>query len=402
MKLYDKKLEGLRGLCALVVAISHIFGFTLFGTKGSPVFILLLHLQFAHMAVLIFFILSGYVMGISHLGTDFNAASVGLYLKKRLVRLYPIYLTAIGLCVLLGYRLLSWPQVAGHIFFLQEFLVKTFPTNTPLWSLSFEFAYYLLFMLLWAFQRRSKYLYVGISLVIFILSLTGDHNNCIRSLFLGWIFWMAGLYTSRLFFHADPSAQEKRPFISYLFILLSVCDLQSGGFLMRLLHISFTGFTQIRLNDLVYLPVCMVIMLAVSGRRFRFFSWLVILAYTIPALNILALLYFRHNIRADINWMYGIAFFILAILSSGIKIRHQFFAKLEGAGKISFAIYLFHFPISFFLDLYLGKVLSGVSFMLTGILLTFFLTWGVAYLMERIVQPRLRNLFLRPSPIVKK
>ena len=51
-----------------------------------------------HLSVLIFFILSGYVIGLTN-QRPLEAASIGTYLKKRIVRIYPIYLLSILLAL---------------------------------------------------------------------------------------------------------------------------------------------------------------------------------------------------------------------------------------------------------------------------------------------------------------
>src|SRR4051812_9204490 len=92
---YNNKLEGLRGLCAVVVAISHFLTFNFFQSFEIPYYNFLVHLEFAHEAVLIFFVLSGYVIGLNHINTPCNKKNVIAYLKKRALRLYPIYVLAV-------------------------------------------------------------------------------------------------------------------------------------------------------------------------------------------------------------------------------------------------------------------------------------------------------------------
>lgn len=393
---FDKRLEGLRGLCALGVAYAHFIGFNFFDSFKIPGAVFLLHFQFAHIAVLVFFIISGYVMGISHINIPFNKGNVVEYLKKRLIRLYPIYLFALFITLIFGCRFISLNQMVGHVFFLQEFLVKTTTTNSSLWSLSFEVVYYLIFLVLWAVNRHSKNLYVGLMTLSAFAALFCNSNNCLQSLLIGWVFWLLGLYFSQLVGAPDNKKTDFKPFISYFFVLLAIYNLESGGFFMRLLHINFNVTRQISFNDLVYLPVCILITLGVTRKHLRYVSWIKVLAYAIPALNILALFYFHHDIRSEENWLYGTAFFAVGLIFLMFKMNNSNFVKLDFIGKISYAIYVFHFAIAFFLDIWLKQYLSGFPLIVVGLIGWLGITFGLSYFAEIIVQPRIKRYFFKP------
>ncbi|MGY3211659.1 acyltransferase family protein [Mucilaginibacter sp. HD30] len=395
---YNKNLEGLRGICALVVFIAHFFGFSFFGIEKNTVVDIIIHTQFAQVAVLIFFIISGYVMGINHIYTPFNVQNVKTYLMKRIVRLYPIYVVALLICVVFGYRSLYATQVIGHVFFLQEVLVETLSSNTPLWSLSFEFIYYLLFIIVWAFNGRSKNLYIYICLIILICALfIGHNNNAIRSLFIGWVFWLAGLYLARL--QKKSVNSKSMPFISYILIILATYRLQSGGFYLRLMHLDFAGIEHIMPADLVFIPVCLLLMLNITGRDFKYELWLKIAAIVIPALNIACLVYFKHDIRQNNDWMYGTVFFCLSMLLMWLKTNYRYFETLAPVGKISFAVYVLHFPICYFLNIGLSQIYSGPTLLITGFIMAIGATFGLSYVAEIIVQPRIRNLFFNKRQV---
>lgn len=121
----------------------------------------------AHTAVVIFFVLSGYV--ISHTTTSNNRGKVQ-YVVARLSRLYSVVLPALIVTAIIELivkyvnpvlstqysRGLSWPRyiIAGS--FLNEvwFLSAAPPINIPLWSLSFEFWYYTIFGL-WFYKSTG-------------------------------------------------------------------------------------------------------------------------------------------------------------------------------------------------------------------------------------------------------
>ena len=130
---------------------------------------------FGHQAVIIFFVLSGFLVGGGVVkkvgGQSFEWKG---YLVNRVSRLYPVLVAALVLgwgLDYIGFRFLnsaglytvSGPNEAigvinydasqrlgillfvSNLFMLQGIRVTTFGTNGPLWSLSMEFWYYLLF-----------------------------------------------------------------------------------------------------------------------------------------------------------------------------------------------------------------------------------------------------------------
>lgn len=151
-------LEIVRAVAALIVVYNHIFTFGLVPRN----ILLALPAQYATEAVMIFFVLSGVVITLSverkqrYLAQKLQLVLV--YLKARLLRIYPILLVGLMASVI-AQRLIekTWPdafQVAGNALFLQSlpgYIVTAPQFNMPLWSLSYEMAYYVLFgiSLLW-------------------------------------------------------------------------------------------------------------------------------------------------------------------------------------------------------------------------------------------------------------
>jgi peptidoglycan/LPS O-acetylase OafA/YrhL len=173
-------LDALRGAAALVVFAGHARGlfFTTLSTassalsrspSGDPV----VFATWGHQAVLVFFVLSGYLVGGSVLrGLSCHRWSWTTYAVRRLSRLWVVLLPALllGLAmdtfgrahfashgalydpqahvspILPGLDLrLGWLPLLGNAFFLQGIITPILGTNQPLWSLTYEFWYYLLF-----------------------------------------------------------------------------------------------------------------------------------------------------------------------------------------------------------------------------------------------------------------
>ncbi len=154
------QLDGLtaaRGLAAWMVVLYHIRASTPWLPDWAMAFV-----HKGYLAVDFFFILSGFVIWLSASG-EFAArglAASPAFLRRRLARIYPLYATMLGLTVAFvallhatgrdaaGY---PWAELPLHILMLQNWgFTETLSWNHPAWSISTEFAAYLLFpMLAW-------------------------------------------------------------------------------------------------------------------------------------------------------------------------------------------------------------------------------------------------------------
>lgn len=223
-------LDAVRGIAALIVVLGHtreLFFSSITGQKGvsktpalttqglatqSP------HrdtkITIGHEAVMIFFVLSGYLVG----GTVLRAVNKGkwswkTYASKRLTRLWIVLIPALLFGLVLdnvGLRVFPGPSsiysgpsgqttippnisstlisknVVGNMLFLQTILVPTLGTNIPLWSLANEFWYYLAFpLLILAFVKSTPLSLRTTFLILFILIGAGVGKN-IALLFPIW------------------------------------------------------------------------------------------------------------------------------------------------------------------------------------------------------------------------
>lgn len=190
-------LDGLRLTSALIVLVAHSFK-VLFPT-------LLLKLSFlphlAHGAVVIFFVLSGYVISYS---TNIKKRTLSQYAIARLSRLYSIMFPAFLITVLCFFLSEIFnPQIFSSFSRGQDFLRSTMtlffinelwfsssapPINGPLWSLGYEFWYYVLFG---AFLFKKP----GVKgwLVVFLISLIAGPK-----ILLMMVIWILGVIAYRL------------------------------------------------------------------------------------------------------------------------------------------------------------------------------------------------------------
>lgn len=157
---------------------------------------------FGHDAVVIFFVLSGYLVGGAVLKLDMrDVRDVSEYWIDRSVRIGPVLLAATALSATL--QLVSATAacgdtpatIVGNAFGFQNFLVRPLCNNLPLWSISNEIVYYFAFPVMIAAIARVFSVWLAISLacvgLVFALSFRFaplDDTN----IALDFPFWLVG------------------------------------------------------------------------------------------------------------------------------------------------------------------------------------------------------------------
>ncbi|MDH5232551.1 MAG: acyltransferase [Gammaproteobacteria bacterium] len=218
-------LDYIRGISALLVCAGHLRGvmfedYSLVGSTSilDKLFYFLTGL--GHQAVMIFFVLSGFFVGGS-IVTKIQNFHLSDYLLSRLTRLWVVLIPALLFTTLVDviikhyypavlngqfYSVLnSGPQLEesysltiqtffSNVFFLQDLYAPVYGSNGPLWSLAYEFWFYILFPLgLIAFgfiaAKWKSRLFV-IIVCASILIILGE------KLWLGFTIWMLGVFSS--------------------------------------------------------------------------------------------------------------------------------------------------------------------------------------------------------------
>ena len=138
------KLEALRGIAAFYVMLGHVFAGQLkFGNLNLSFL-----LDFGQEAVILFFVLSGFVIQYSF--EQSKDKSFGLFFAKRFLRIYiPLVIVFIVNYMLACYQQgkwfrPDWFELAGNLLMLQDagalksnVICGLFLGNSPLWSLSY-------------------------------------------------------------------------------------------------------------------------------------------------------------------------------------------------------------------------------------------------------------------------
>ena len=223
-------LDLLRGLAALAVMLGHTRGVVLqdFGTTGGEAGLLARAAYFAtglgHQAVVIFFAMSGFLVG----GSTTKQVQSGRfcwrrYSAARLSRLWAVLIPVLLMTLLLdklgaaispeSYRgslhsnYSSGPSgqlqdsalvLVGNLIFLQEIEVPTFGSNGPLWSLSYEFWFYVLGPLLIAGVASPGIALACRSNVVRLIAVAGLAAWLPGSITTSFLIWLAGAASAQL------------------------------------------------------------------------------------------------------------------------------------------------------------------------------------------------------------
>ena len=229
-------LDMVRGVAALLVCLQHLrhlyfVDYSTLDPKPSlPGKLFYLITGQGHNAVMIFFVLSGFFVAGS-VATDFKRESWSWmrFVIRRLSRLYVVLIPALILTLLwdsMGKSLAPESDFGIHSFFAfganllftQSIFAPDFGTNGPLWSVAYEFWYYLMFPLLFcAIALRGR---------------TGERATCLLLLMgcfailpgkvlLGGVIWLMGYGAFALFHHKDFSgfASGKMIFLCGVLVL---------------------------------------------------------------------------------------------------------------------------------------------------------------------------------------
>jgi len=175
-------IDLLRGLSAFLVLYGHIF--LIFKIKDLNG-ILTFFSYYGFQAVLVFFVISGFLVTKSFMNNLNNKKkNLSDYFTDRIFRIHVVLIPALLLTLCIDnftlildpsneliLRRLTTENFIGNILLLQEIYVERYGSNGPLWSLAYEFWYYILFpslyIIFFSFRKRTKI----ISLIVVIILL---------------------------------------------------------------------------------------------------------------------------------------------------------------------------------------------------------------------------------------
>lgn len=340
-KQFNQNLEALRGFAAMSVFVYHLIinpefnlgyefrdGFFPYAPPG-------------HFMVMVFFMLSGYVIGLTN--KENATFSVAQYAKKRLVRLYPIYLAAIAITVLLFKE--NGNVILGNVFFVQNLLSDNLFYNKALWSLNHEMVYYILAIPILVFRWRSEWIVCFCMSLLAISLFLYPFSAIVEAYLVGFSFWLFGFFISKQ--KVDWAASPNQllsvlilflgcDYLNLISVLLSRIPMQhgSGMYLQGLVSV----------HDFALLPACLYAICTYVGVFQKLTKYLFYLVYASSLLHLAYLLQSGSFFKTQVFILP--AFFVLFSLlvyywkSLSFKID-----KLAWLGSISYAVYVIHYPI---------------------------------------------------------
>ncbi len=219
-------LDSLRGIAALVVFIHHFVvfqGVQMIATlNGKLVKVLFFLGNQNHLAVIFFFILSGLSVGLS-IGSKSlkEKENWNNYFFKRFNRLLPIYWIALFITLTSGWIMgqhqnfdYSFKNLVGNLFFLQtsKYVYPSgwftpYGNNGPLWSLSYEMFFYILFPFVYFINSRftNVSVFLKLCLCVFLGVLSAFLNKLFFTpwfaFFSSFSIWILGYLLNRIYTH---------------------------------------------------------------------------------------------------------------------------------------------------------------------------------------------------------
>jgi len=260
----------LRGLAALVVAAAHLrsMEYPGFATVAKPPLLfqgLAFSTGFAYLAVIVFFVLSGWLVGGSFLNKADSHRAFENYTIDRISRLWVVLVPTFFVALLAGAIIgildpahvsfsknepYSVSTFVGNMLGLQTIVVLPFGGNFPLWSLANETWYYVLFPLM-VLVLRSRSI---VGRVAAVLAIAAVVHLVHATIILYFSIWLLGAAFSRVKIETGPALR---------WALLLGCI--GSAIIIRLkgkTDITLEGYPQ-------YLAFSLVLVLFLSSMQFK-------------------------------------------------------------------------------------------------------------------------------------
>jgi peptidoglycan/LPS O-acetylase OafA/YrhL len=221
-------LDAARALSAIYVVAHHVANAR--GWVQGPGLLL----RFGQEAVLVFFLLSGFVIFANE---RVRALRPGGYLLRRLRRIYPALVVAmiVSTLVAIDNRTLTtdfhWRELIGTLLSLQDVsllkpgvIVDPYLGNAPLWSLSYEMAFYLAFPLvlrLWRSRPALADHAIGLACCLAYASYVAfpNHWSLVGAYFL---VWWCGAMAADAYFRGGTDVRSMATPFAWLLVLTAV------------------------------------------------------------------------------------------------------------------------------------------------------------------------------------
>jgi Predicted acyltransferases len=344
-------LEIIRGLAAISVVYFHTIIHKNYLDPNYALEGIFTFTPSGHLSVLIFFVVSGFVIGMVH-NSAMTMSEIRNYIIKRTKRLYPIYFITVSIVIFFCAKYDLHTIICNYLF-LQNTFSEVIWENNPIWSLNYEVLYYLLFIPISFFTLKVGKLILFCLLFGIVCTFIPQCHNITIAYSLGFVFWLTGLYIVR----NVPKRSQKYEIGKYLslIILFIIYDkLNSLNIEFSKLNliptINLPWYKQaIDITDLTFLPLSVLIILIFTNREIKYQKILEITVFAIPV-PILLVLLIKGNLwnAENLKTLISGCFYLFSIVLWFVNFKRNFGKTKElgfQLGNISYAIYIIHFPI---------------------------------------------------------
>ena len=349
-----EKLDAIRGFVALYVALGH------WVDRNDTIHQFIKDiLRFGQQSVILFFLLSGFVIYIATTNTE--NMPFRDYFIKRFRRIYPVMIGAFIISFVIAYidgnffEMFDSKVLMGNLLMLQDYGTEKpglwftyFMRNSPLWSLSYEWWFYMLFYVFYKFLIKSPYRL----LIAFLISLVSAityiiYPNHASLVFAYFIIWWTGYEAAEVYFkQKNFTFQNMKWLIAANFVILALFVIYQ--------------FTQNHIENSIGLEAILVKKPIIHFSTCVFFLCFGLVWWRVKLIGF--------------NQLLGVFIYV---------------------APISYALYVLHFPILKIWDLYqYFDYKESLSTMLIVNTIRLSVLFGLSYLMEIKIQPII-NKYLR-------
>lgn len=380
-------LDSVRGWAALSVLIFHLFGLDKMPAFPGRGFFY--YLQADRAAVLLFFVLSGYVIGLTN-RQPWSAEGVRRYGWRRFIRIYPIYLIA----VLLGWLAVPatpTPTVLGQLAFLQDsnptnpLAAPNLPGNTPLWSLHYEALYYLCFLVWWRWPATVLPSLAGSLLAALAGTAWAPVPAVVITHAVGAAFWLAGLLLTRR--PTTTGAPSEGAIVAHLLWLQGIYHFAPAYLLQRGLGFPTEYKAYLPVHDLVFLPGTVAVVALAAGRKLPGGRLWQLVAAGLAASGLVMILAVRKDLT-EVRWAVSTLYLVIGLALFFVPGRLGL-EKLAAVGAFSYALYVVHMPVLIFVGVLFPRH-TGPAAGLGAVALAAAIIFPLAWRLEARFQPWLR------------
>ena len=316
------RLEALRGFAAVYVLLHHV----------SSSYLKLKHtiwgfpFRFGQEGVLVFFLLSGFVICYSHCLGKSNQNDFATYLFKRGRRIFPIFIISLLLAYIIAcigsHSLipLNFRLLAGNLFMLQDHpekpgvFILPFEDNMPLWSLSYEWWFYMMFYPINRWVQVDKQKYLVLALCFLGMAINQFFPNSVCWFLVFFVIWWAGVEMAREFLATkDVTFQRQKTMLVLLAFPMVWYGLTTWHWQTTGMPITFMTYPFIEFR--YFLMTTVFLILALLWKKCHFIGFKPTLGWFQPLASISYALYvFHYPIICDLQLFPGNNYFSLDLV----------------------------------------------------------------------------------------